>query len=478
VVLLAGCASTRPVGRDAAPDPFLWRVTQSDRPGTLYLLGSVHLRDPANAPLDRAVWDAVDAADTVILEADVANQMRLAIVTMKLGMLPPTQSLEDHVADGTYALLLTRLEELGGQRATFDRMRPWLAALSYLALQMQAEGLSPEGGVDVAIREAATARGVQLRFLETAEQQLRLFADLDPPLQEAMLLDALEDEAGAEAQMTELLDIYASGDLDALEAALLGPFEDAPQLRARLLDDRNAAWMPTLTSAFERDGVTLAAVGAGHLVGEHGLLALLRDRDADVERVQGVGVVEADPGALPPADPRATLQAWKRHDAAALGFSIELPAEPRREDVPPLLQLEAGLRWIVDRGVFAFSITALAFSELAAPALERDADRILADTFRDAAREVGGELGERSELKVRGGRGQAQVVDMPGGRLWIRGYVIDGRVYELRAVLTNDVLEDPRFLEAKDRFFDSFILTGPAQMVRLDATPALARRGP
>jgi uncharacterized protein YbaP (TraB family) len=52
-----------------------------------------------------------------------------------------------------------------------------------------------------------------------------------------------------------------------------------------LFVQRNAAWMDTLMAELEGSGVDFVAVGAGHLLGEHGLVAQLRARGVRVERV-------------------------------------------------------------------------------------------------------------------------------------------------------------------------------------------------
>jgi uncharacterized protein YbaP (TraB family) len=48
---------------------------------------------------------------------------------------------------------------------------------------------------------------------------------------------------------------------------------------------RNAAWMDVLMRELDGAGVDFVAVGAGHLLGEHGLVAQLRARGVTVARV-------------------------------------------------------------------------------------------------------------------------------------------------------------------------------------------------
>ena len=61
--------------------------------------------------------------------------------------------------------------------------------------------------------------------------------------------------------------------------------DDTPEERADLIDNRNADWL-TKMPAIMKAQPTLFAVGAGHLVGEKGVLALLRKAGYAVESVR------------------------------------------------------------------------------------------------------------------------------------------------------------------------------------------------
>ena len=49
-------------------------------------------------------------------------------------------------------------------------------------------------------------------------------------------------------------------------------------LRGPVFTARNAAWIPRLEAAFAQPGFHAAVFGAGHLLGEDGVVALLRAR--------------------------------------------------------------------------------------------------------------------------------------------------------------------------------------------------------
>ena len=61
--------------------------------------------------------------------------------------------------------------------------------------------------------------------------------------------------------------------------------KDDKEFHARLLDDRNIAWIPKLETAF-KEKPTFVAVGAGHLGGTNGVIKLLRAKGYQVSPVK------------------------------------------------------------------------------------------------------------------------------------------------------------------------------------------------
>jgi len=59
----------------------------------------------------------------------------------------------------------------------------------------------------------------------------------------------------------------------------------SPEETAKMLDNRNADWL-TKMPGIMNEKPTLFAVGAGHLLGENGVLNLLRKAGYTVEPVQ------------------------------------------------------------------------------------------------------------------------------------------------------------------------------------------------
>lgn len=282
LLVLSGAAGLRPpvaVAQPAAPPvastPALWSVSDDD--STVYLLGSVHVLTEAAYPLSAAVEAAYADAEVVAFELDV-DAARLAVAdpsaVMARGLYTDGTTLADHLAPDLY-------EDVGAAAATFglppgvvDAMRPWFLSLMFSGLAAERAGLTAEHGLDHHFFDRAGVDAKERAALETLDLQTDLFAGLPPEAQAAMLRQALEDLADAEAGFGRLQAAWRAGDTDALEAELGDGL--TPELEARLLTDRNRAWLPQIEALLARtDEDALVVVGVGHLVGAGSVVALL-----------------------------------------------------------------------------------------------------------------------------------------------------------------------------------------------------------
>ncbi len=86
--------------------------------------------------------------------------------------------------------------------------------------------------------------------------------------------------------IAEMTTAWERGDLDMLERVVVDDTrEEYPDVYEALFVRRNNAWMDVLVRELEGSGVDFVAVGAGHLLGQDGLVAQLRARGYTVERV-------------------------------------------------------------------------------------------------------------------------------------------------------------------------------------------------
>ncbi|MGA9583427.1 MAG: TraB/GumN family protein [Allosphingosinicella sp.] len=281
---LTGCA-THSAPAAEAPRPAMWKVADSDT--TLYLFGTIHLLPKGQGWRTPAMDSALAGADELVLEiADIDDVMASAKAMARLGMSPGLPPIVERVPEDKKAALRAMIAESGYPEAVFDRLETWAAALPLLGVTFKRLGLDPSLGVEKQIGAPFKASGKTVSGLETVEQQLGYLDTLSEPAQRAFLLSVVEDSADTRAQFQAMLDAWASGDLEGIARTFDDETQMSPELKSALMSRRNAAWAEWLAKRMETPGTAFVAVGAGHLVGEDSVQAMLRKKGLKAKRVQ------------------------------------------------------------------------------------------------------------------------------------------------------------------------------------------------
>ena len=263
---------------------FLWKA--SGRGGVIYLVGSVHLLTKDFYPLGPALETAYKDADVLVEEVDMAEMLAPGSQMQMLsrGLMTGDQTLEKVLSPATYALLTKRLSDIGLPVETLKRMKPWMIALTIEAMEWQKAGFDADLGLDKHFYDRAKADGKAVQGLETIEYQIARFDEMPMDLQDHLLAETIKGIDTEQANMSKLMEAWRAGEAPVVERIVLKDLQQEPQLYQRLLVERNRNWLPKLESFFTRKGRAFVVVGAAHLVGPDGLIAMLRSKGYTVEQ--------------------------------------------------------------------------------------------------------------------------------------------------------------------------------------------------
>jgi uncharacterized protein YbaP (TraB family) len=125
---------------------------------------------------------------------------------------------------------------------------------------------------------------MEVQGLETIEFQISRFDEMSMEEQDRMLASTLRELETEKAAVATLADAWKAGDAPTVERIVLQELRKEPRMYQRLLVDRNRDWLPKIEALFARKGRAFVVVGAAHLVGGDGLLALLRAKGYTVEQ--------------------------------------------------------------------------------------------------------------------------------------------------------------------------------------------------
>jgi len=268
--------------------PFLFEV-QGPK-ARHFLLGSVHLLPATAYPLPAALEAAYGATRALALETDLAELAEPELQNRMLGAAREDRpgGLKARVGKSLYAKLQKRATALGMPTPVCDELRAWFCALALELYPLQQAEFSVENGIDQYFFARARDDGRPIAGLETAEFQVNLFAGMPEALSRQLLAATLDETTYTSQSPQELYRIWRSGDVATLDKLMKDLRQRYPELNQLLLAGRNRAWLPQLVERFKGDTPLLVVVGAAHLVGPEGLVALLKAQGLDAKPAEGV----------------------------------------------------------------------------------------------------------------------------------------------------------------------------------------------
>ncbi|HEX7220554.1 MAG TPA: TraB/GumN family protein [Burkholderiales bacterium] len=286
--LAAALASLALPARAAAAQRFtrglLWRVEKRGvAPSHVY--GTIHVPDARLAQLPVPVRQRFDGAKSLMLEfvPDAYSRERF----LEAAMFMDRQTLQDKIGAQDFERAVEQLAPIGLSREVVNRLKPWGALLN-LRNPQRADDAVP---LDRQLLELARARRMPTEQIEGVEEQIFTFDELPMQSQVALLRHSLahHDELVELGERT--LDAYLAGDLAAIwrlrEAFGARHPEIAPHqaaLTKRVVHDRSVVMAFRMQRELRRGGA-FVALGALHLYGGKGVLALLESDGYRTRRV-------------------------------------------------------------------------------------------------------------------------------------------------------------------------------------------------
>lgn len=266
---------------------FIWQISSDT--STIHLLGSIHVASFGIYPLDSSIEDAFELADNLVVEVNIkeVDEMKSAQLLIEYGTYPEGESLQDNISENLYVQLEEQFAKSDIDIAELDIFRPWVVYLMLEQLQMQELGYAPEYGIDLYFIEKATRADKDIIELETAEFQFELLSSV---LDEIIALVIEEDiiDPMTKEDLDRLFEAWENGDAAEIESILFEALVEEPALAPfyeKTYDERNLDMAAKIEELVADDETYFVVVGAGHLVGENGLVNILDERGYVTEQL-------------------------------------------------------------------------------------------------------------------------------------------------------------------------------------------------
>jgi len=249
----------------------LWEIKANDKSKPSYLFGTIHLICPTDFSLSDSLKSAIKKTDQVALEVDMDDPGMMATMMKSMNMSDGNE-LKKLVTEPEYAKLTQFYKDsVGVGIAMFEKVKPFVLMgplfNAVLACQPQSYEMSL---VELAGKQKAEVIG-----LETIEEQMALFDSIPYKNQVKIILTMIDSLPQARKEFKELVELYKSQKINDLYNMTLKSEFDLDGNEEVLLFARNQKWISRIQKIMT-EKPTFFAVGAAHLGGERGVIALLR----------------------------------------------------------------------------------------------------------------------------------------------------------------------------------------------------------
>lgn len=285
--------------------PLLWEVSAKKGDGKVYLFGSIHVADESIYPLPDAVMSAFNESSSLAVEFDITefgNDINQQIEMLNSMLLPNGENARDIMGDELYEKVKSFLINNGA--VFYDaynsyNMYFWSSLVDEVLLMKS--DLKTENGVDNHFLLLAHDSGKEILNIESMEFQMDILNSTPDELQLYMIEQTIDEQDSYNDDLNALYNAYISGneeelikyalvDMSELENEVLDDYEKiiVSQLKDyndAMVYDRNKNMAKAAIKYMESGKNVFLVVGAAHMIGEGGIVSLLRQAGYTVNEV-------------------------------------------------------------------------------------------------------------------------------------------------------------------------------------------------
>ena len=278
------------------PKCCVWRVTNAKAP--FYLVGSIHSLSKGDYPLPSPYEIALNDSQRLVFEYDPDKDDEFQKKFAEAGRYPDGQDIRNRISPRTLSWLRENTQFISWNyseskkryHATvkgFDaalQYRAWWIAENFFDIRSFSDA-SDTDGVDAYVERSARKAGKELGGLETVDEHVAVLGKLSDRDGEILLLDTLVYMDTADNEFYRMRSAWRRGDVDKLWTLDSRLRREAPWIASRLIDLRNAMWIPRIEREIKSGKPTMIVVGALHFAGPNSVITLLQRQGYTIEQL-------------------------------------------------------------------------------------------------------------------------------------------------------------------------------------------------
>lgn len=271
-----------------AENSLLWEITGAGLETPSYLFGTIHMIGKKDFFLTDAMKASFAKTQRVAFEIDMEEMSDFSTIMplmMKTFMANGT-TLKDLVSEEEYTMVKEHFQDMGLPMMLLDRIKPMFLSAMTSGDMFNAEE-TPDAMVsyEMELMKMAQEQEKEIDGLETAEFQMSMFDSIPYDAQAKMLVESIKTNQSGDDQFKEMVEMYKNQDIHRMQSMLKDEDEGIADYEDLLLAGRNRNWIPIMAEMMAQQP-TFFAVGAGHLGGKAGVIALLRQKGYEVKPIK------------------------------------------------------------------------------------------------------------------------------------------------------------------------------------------------
>ncbi len=265
----------------------LWEISGNGLTTPSWLYGTIHLIGKEDFFLTDSTKAFIDRSELVTFEI---NMEEMTDITAQFGLLMKAfmeggKTLKDLLNEEDYKLVQDHFQEIGLPLFMFERIKPmFLTVMASSDMSPTAMSSGEMVSYEMEIMEIAQKDNKKMGGLESMEFQMSVFDSIPYEAQAQMLVESIKSSDEGDEEFAKMVKLYKAQDIAGMVEMMSGD-EGIAEYEDLLLNTRNMNWIPVMGEMMLAQP-TFFAVGAGHLGGKNGVVALLRNEGYSVKPIK------------------------------------------------------------------------------------------------------------------------------------------------------------------------------------------------
>jgi uncharacterized protein len=250
----------------------LWEISGKQLTAPSYLFGTFHLICKDDIPFGTQLNKAIKSTDEIYMEMDMDDPATMMGGLLLMNMRGDS-TLKKLYKDEEYKKVENFFNDsLHIPIGMFQKMKPFFLMAMLYPKMLPCKTMS---GVETELMTLAKENKKEIKGLETMAFQAAVFDSIPYTQQAKELLKTIDSLEAYKKYFDTMVRVYKSQQLNKIENLFSKSEFGMQDNQDILLDNRNKNWVNQLNAILKKQSVFIA-VGAGHLVGNMGLINLLR----------------------------------------------------------------------------------------------------------------------------------------------------------------------------------------------------------